>query len=514
MQLPYYEFGYKNGYAPDFDPLSDDQSDISTEVPIEVVKILTNKLLNCWSFKKREELKEKIRQKGYTIKDNSSYIKRAQRQCVNCVDLDTEILTTSGWKRYNEISVGDEILSFNVSSFKVEKDTIKDIHIYDGDFDVYRFKNQSFDSISTPDHRWVSSTHDTKPRFVTAEKIASVEHSPTYPILKMWDNSFSDNSNFTDSQLRVISYLMTDGYFSDKDKPYRAQLIQSENKDKNKRVYLDMINSLNDCGIKFSDSLRDHNCHYLYLYQCDFTEFIRSTFSDHVLTYDFISSLSQRQARIMVDCFVDCDGSSDKRYNGGRRVTFSSKQKADVFQYLCTVAGFASNMYSRDCIGDRHYGDVTNKCGYIEAKNIYYIVSILNRRRTHIYPENVEKTITNGVWCVTTGNESWIARHNGCVFITGNSRVQGSSADLTKLAQIELFNNEELKKLGFRMLIPVHDEIIAECPIENVKRCSELMSQCMLDAGRNLCVPLSCDVALFKSWYGRELKIDENGDLV
>lgn len=92
---------------------------------------------------------------------------------------------------------------------------------------------------------------------------------------------------------------------------------------------------------------------------------------------------------------------------------------------------------------------------------------------------------------------------------TVNARVQGSAADLTKLAQIELFNNKELKDLGFRMLIPVHDEIIAECPIENVRRCSELMSKCMLDAGRNLCVPLSCDVALFKSWYGEELSVDD-----
>lgn len=90
-----------------------------------------------------------------------------------------------------------------------------------------------------------------------------------------------------------------------------------------------------------------------------------------------------------------------------------------------------------------------------------------------------------------------------------NARVQGSSADLTKLAQIELYNNQELKDLGFRMLIPVHDEIIAECPIENVKRCSELMSQCMKDAGRDLCVPLSCDVALFYSWYGEEVSIEE-----
>lgn len=90
-----------------------------------------------------------------------------------------------------------------------------------------------------------------------------------------------------------------------------------------------------------------------------------------------------------------------------------------------------------------------------------------------------------------------------------NARVQGSSADLTKLAQIELYNNQELRDLGFKMLIPVHDEIIAECPIENVKRCSELMSQCMKDAGRDLCVPLSCDVALFYSWYGKEIPLDE-----
>ena len=103
-------------------------------------------------------------------------------------------------------------------------------------------------------------------------------------------------------------------------------------------------------------------------------------------------------------------------------------------------------------------------------------------------------------------NSSFIARaQRQCV----NARVQGSAADLTKLAQIELFNNKELKELGFKMLIPVHDEIIAECPIENAKRCSELMSECMLNAGRDLCVPLSCDVALFKSWYGEELHIED-----
>lgn len=89
-----------------------------------------------------------------------------------------------------------------------------------------------------------------------------------------------------------------------------------------------------------------------------------------------------------------------------------------------------------------------------------------------------------------------------------NSRVQGSSADLTKLAMVELYNNQELRDLGFKMLIPVHDEIIAECPKSNAKRCAELMSQLMLHAGRELCVPLKCDTEAFNSWYGPELDID------
>lgn len=115
-----------------------------------------------------------------------------------------------------------------------------------------------------------------------------------------------------------------------------------------------------------------------------------------------------------------------------------------------------------------------------------------------------EKIRAEGI--IIKDNSSFIAKaQRQCV----NSKVQGSSAELTKLAQIELYNNEELRNLGFRMLLPVHDEIIGECPVENVKRCSELMSQCMIHAGRDLCVPLKCDVALFYNWYGKESDVDD-----
>ena len=40
---------------------------------------------------------------------------------------------------------------------------------------------------------------------------------------------------------------------------------------------------------------------------------------------------------------------------------------------------------------------------------------------------------------------------------------------------IELDKSEELKKLGFKLLIPVHDEVIAKCPLKNAKECAKLL---------------------------------------
>lgn len=82
MQLPWYEFKYKDGVNPNFDPLSDDE-ECTTEVPYEDVEYYTNKLLACKWYKQREELKEKIRSKGIIIKDNTHAISEARRQCVN-----------------------------------------------------------------------------------------------------------------------------------------------------------------------------------------------------------------------------------------------------------------------------------------------------------------------------------------------------------------------------------------------------------------------------------------------
>lgn len=109
----------------------------------------------------------------------------------------------------------------------------------------------------------------------------------------------------------------------------------------------------------------------------------------------------------------------------------------------------------------------------------------------------------DGIWIIDNGAKIADATRQ-CV----NARIQGSAADLTKLAMIDLAKNEELKKLGFRMLVPVHDEIIAECPQENAKECSRLLAQVMSDAAQKILgMPFSCDVEITKEWYGDTVEI-------
>ena len=113
-----------------------------------------------------------------------------------------------------------------------------------------------------------------------------------------------------------------------------------------------------------------------------------------------------------------------------------------------------------------------------------------------------ESANEEGIWIIDNGAKIADATRQ-CV----NARIQGSAADLTKLAMIELNKHKRLKELGFRLLIPVHDEVIAECPEENVKECSKLLADVMSYAAEEILkMPFSCDVEITKAWYGEEIK--------
>ena len=89
-----------------------------------------------------------------------------------------------------------------------------------------------------------------------------------------------------------------------------------------------------------------------------------------------------------------------------------------------------------------------------------------------------------------------------------NGIVQGSAADMTKKAMVALYNNEELRQLGFRLLMSVHDENIGECPKENIVRVRELLNKIMIEANDRCSVPMRCDAEVSEMWYGPSIEIE------
>jgi DNA polymerase-1 len=48
-----------------------------------------------------------------------------------------------------------------------------------------------------------------------------------------------------------------------------------------------------------------------------------------------------------------------------------------------------------------------------------------------------------------------------------NTPIQGSAADIVMMAMIKLWKSEELKRLGWKLLLQIHDEVILEGPKES-----------------------------------------------
>lgn len=115
----------------------------------------------------------------------------------------------------------------------------------------------------------------------------------------------------------------------------------------------------------------------------------------------------------------------------------------------------------------------------------------------------IQKALSEGIKIKDNGG--FIAQaERQCV----NARVQGSAADITKLAMIAINNDERMKELDFHLLIQVHDEVIGECPIENAKEAGERLSYLMRTAPSHLIkLPFKCDISYTSNWYGEELSI-------
>mgnify|MGYP004648809115 CR=1 FL=1 len=89
-----------------------------------------------------------------------------------------------------------------------------------------------------------------------------------------------------------------------------------------------------------------------------------------------------------------------------------------------------------------------------------------------------------------------------------NSIIQGSAADITKITMIKIFNDRELNELGYKIIIPVHDEVLGICPRENAKAVRDRLEYIMVHiVDDKFEIPMKCDIEVTERWYGEGIEL-------
>lgn len=118
-----------------------------------------------------------------------------------------------------------------------------------------------------------------------------------------------------------------------------------------------------------------------------------------------------------------------------------------------------------------------------EGKEKGYVETILHRRR--YVPELNAKNFN-----VKSFGER----------IAMNTPIQGSAADIIKMAMVRVYNEFKERELKSRLILQVHDELIIETHNEEIEEVQNLMKDIM-EKSISLDVPIKVDIKLGDSWY-------------
>ena len=139
---------------------------------------------------------------------------------------------------------------------------------------------------------------------------------------------------------------------------------------------------------------------------------------------------------------------------------------------------YIDNYFNKFKLVRKYMDDIVEK-----GKEAGYVETILNRRR--YVPELSAKNFN-----VRSFGER----------IAMNTPIQGSAADIIKLAMVRVYNELKNRKFKSRLILTVHDELIIEVHRDEVEEVKNLVIDIM-ENSIALIVPLKVDFTIGDSWY-------------
>lgn len=326
----------------------------------------------------------------------------------DCLSLDTEVLTNGGWKLFNELTLNDKILSYDsINNCSVWQPIDK--LIYKENEDLFTSKGQSVDIKCTFNHRHlVFDKEYTNLNYYTTSELKKYK----YKSLKLCHGAIINNKEYdiNDDEIKLVGWLMTDGYSENNNKTYSISQSKIENINEIKNI-LDNLNIVyshkkrNDKinkeifikGKKVKNALIEHS----FRINVNSSAKIKILLPNNKKLPDWIYKLSYRQLKIFIDILIKADGTILKRK--GNYMLYGSYNVLSQFQPLFNMCG--------------------KRCSLVKDKRGDFRLNICDNNFSGIMPNAhyfEKQNIKENCFCLQTEMSNFFVRRNGKSYFTGN----------------------------------------------------------------------------------------------
>lgn len=322
-----------------------------------------------------------------------------------CVSGDTEFLTPHGWKRIDSFC-GDRVAQWDNGVLNFVYPEKYMVHECD---ELNHFYHNRLSMVLSDDHRMPLYDYNGK---LVVKSAKEVREKPSRHIVPTNFTVVGSGIDISESMLRLTVAVHADGEVILRKRKGGALNRICLRKDRKKDRLKSLLNNIGIEWREYHNPKRPTEVRYAF-------------FSDIVTKkYDRFWCASQNQLEIILDEMSYWDGYISGKNGGDICFTTKNKRDADFMQY----AAHACNRVAS--IG------VDKKDGQNDVYKVHisHIDSHKSSVTLRVDAISIDRIKADRMYCFEVQSSFWLARHNGRIFVTGNSAGGGKSDLLLGLA--------------------------------------------------------------------------------
>ena len=386
----------------------------------------------------------------------------------DCVDTKTEALTVDGWKSYDQLNVGDLILSLDPDTDTITWKPVTAVKIHENYPGHMVQWDTRINAVTSPNHRWLAErqkghgiggvpgkehTTDTLryEREVVRTEFAVDGDSAVTDLRKGsrlvvgggTPAEFPAERKWSDELVETVGWYVTEGCDH-----YNQQDCHSIYIGQKKPEHVPTIRRLMAYwkaeGATFNEYKPDKNGVISWYLGKGVKTVLEDAAPSKQITPEFLASLTYHQAKLLHETLVAGDGC---RIKGSISVkwTQDDQGRKDGYQMLCAMLGIRT---------------AQGKGNEVQDYQSRYVQTDTIKKKAHrVYDHD------GIIWCPVVDGGIWFARRGGSTYWTGNTAPDGTRIMNT---YVEIITDHDIKEYVNDQLIRENPNPIGEIPVVHI----------------------------------------------